>query len=31
MRDGGVMYCTPSRFVEELPPGLVRQDRAGFL
>jgi len=31
MRDGGVMYCEPSRFVEEIPPGLVRDRRIGFI
>lgn len=24
MPDGGVMYCEPSRFVAEIPPGMVR-------
>lgn len=24
MQDGGVQYCTPSRFVSELPPNLLR-------
>ncbi|MEI6807462.1 MAG: ATP-dependent helicase [bacterium] len=24
-RDGGVMFCQPSRFIEELPPGLVNR------
>ncbi|MFC1451872.1 ATP-dependent helicase [Verrucomicrobiota bacterium] len=27
MRDGGVMYCTPSRFIEEIPPDLLREER----
>lgn len=31
MKDGGVNYVLPSRFVEELPPGLVREARAGFI
>jgi DNA helicase-2/ATP-dependent DNA helicase PcrA len=26
-RDGGVIYCRPSRFLEELPPGLLREVR----
>lgn len=30
-RDGGVMYCSPSRFIEELPSGLVQEVRAGFV
>jgi len=30
-RDGGVMYCTPSRFVSEIPPNLVEQDYVGFI
>ena len=29
-RDGGVMYCTPSRFVEEIPPELLRENRSFF-
>lgn len=31
MRDGGVMYCEPSRFVEEIPSELVRDRRIGYL
>ena len=31
MRDGGVLYCTPSRFIEELPPELLREDRPSFI
>ena len=30
MRDGGVMPCEPSRFITELPPDLLRRQRAGF-
>ncbi len=30
-RDGGVMFCQPSRFVAELPPELLRQERVGFI
>jgi DNA helicase-2/ATP-dependent DNA helicase PcrA len=31
MRDGGVVYSPPSRYVAELPRQLVTWDRAGFL
>ncbi len=31
MQDGGVMYCLPSRFVEEIPPELLEVDRGGFV
>ena len=31
MRDGGVIACQPSRFVEEIPPKYVRQIRPGFV
>ncbi len=31
MRDGGVFYCTPSRFVNELPPSQVDERRIAFL
>jgi len=31
MRDGGVMYCQPSRFVEELPVEIVSNRRIGFV
>lgn len=30
-RDGGVQYCLPSRFVQELPPGLAEQVSPGFI
>ena len=30
-KDGSVLYCAPSRFVEELPPGVVREVRPGFI
>jgi len=30
-RDGGVMYYTPSRFIEELPQELVVEKRLGFI
>ena len=31
MQDGGVMYCLPSRFVEEIPSELLELDRCGFV
>lgn len=31
MRDGGVMYCRASRFVEEIPSEMVRDRRIGFI
>lgn len=31
MRDGGVMYCTPSHFVEELDDDTVTHRKIGFL
>jgi DNA helicase-2/ATP-dependent DNA helicase PcrA len=31
MRDGGVMPCAPSRFLAELPPGLVSNVRPAFI
>jgi len=31
MRDGGVFYCQPSRFITEIPASAVTRDRAGFL
>ena len=31
MRDGGVMYCEPSRFVKELPQKLLKQEQVGFI
>ncbi len=31
MRDGGIYYCTPSRFVNELPPTLVDSRKIPFL
>ncbi|MDP6849270.1 MAG: 3'-5' exonuclease, partial [Kiritimatiellia bacterium] len=30
MRDGGIYYCEPSRYVEELDPGLIRDVRPGY-
>ena len=30
-KDGGVIYCTPSRFVSEIPPELVEQEYVGFI
>jgi DNA helicase-2/ATP-dependent DNA helicase PcrA len=30
-KDGSVLYCAPSRFVEELPPGVVQEVRPGFI
>lgn len=30
-RDGGAMYYAPSRFVRELPPGLVKEEHVGFI
>ena len=30
-REGGAMYCRPSRFVAELPAGLVENVRPGFV
>ena len=30
-RDGGVMFHSPSRFVQEIPPHLSREDRVGFI
>jgi len=30
MRDGGIYYCGPSRYVEELDPGLIREVRPGY-
>jgi superfamily I DNA/RNA helicase len=31
MRDGGVMYCQPSRFVEEIPEELLQDEYVGFI
>lgn len=31
MRDGGVMYCLPSRFVQEIPREYLQCERAGFV
>lgn len=31
MRDGGVMYCKPSRYIEELPSHVARMQRIGYL
>jgi DNA helicase-2/ATP-dependent DNA helicase PcrA len=31
MRDGGVMYCQPSRFVEEIPDELLSNEYVGFV
>ena len=31
MRDGGVMYCTPSRFVDELPDEIISNRRIGYI
>jgi DNA helicase-2/ATP-dependent DNA helicase PcrA len=31
MRDGGVVFCQPSRFVEELDPGIVSERRIGYI
>ncbi|MDA0991410.1 MAG: ATP-dependent helicase, partial [Verrucomicrobia bacterium] len=31
MRDGGMMYCPPSRFVDEISGALVRDERPGFI
>ena len=31
MRDGGIMYCAPSRFVEEISSDLVRAEHVGFV
>ena len=31
MRDGGVMYCQPSRFVEEIPDELLLNEYVGFV
>jgi DNA helicase-2/ATP-dependent DNA helicase PcrA len=30
-RDGGIMPCEPSRFLNELPPGLVENVRLSFI
>jgi DNA helicase II / ATP-dependent DNA helicase PcrA len=30
-RDGGVMFCEPSRFVAEIPPELVKDEHVGFI
>ena len=30
-RDGGVYYCEPSPFIDEIPPDLVRESRVSFL
>ena len=30
-KDGSVLYCTPSRFVEEIPREFVREVRPGFI
>ncbi len=30
-REGGVIYCTPSRFVEEIPPEFLLREHVGFL
>ena len=30
-RDGGVMYCPPSRFVTEIPLNLIRSENVGFI
>ena len=30
-RDGGVLYCEPSRFVREIPEDLLREVRVGFI
>jgi DNA helicase-2/ATP-dependent DNA helicase PcrA len=30
MRDGGIYYCEPSRYVEELDPGLIKDVRPGY-
>ena len=29
-RDGGLVYYTPSRFISELPPGTLREERGGY-
>jgi DNA helicase-2/ATP-dependent DNA helicase PcrA len=31
MRDGGVMYCEPSRFVDEIPSNYVKTHSVGFI
>lgn len=31
MPDGGVTFCSPSRFVQEIPPDRLRQEQVGFL
>lgn len=31
MRDGGVMFCQPSRFVDELPHDIINDRRIGFV
>ncbi len=31
MRDGGVMDCKPSRYIEELPAGIAATRRVGFI
>ena len=31
MRDGGIMYCQPSRFIEELPVEVTSSRRIGFI
>jgi DNA helicase II / ATP-dependent DNA helicase PcrA len=31
MRDGGVMYCQPSRFIDELPEEVISSRRIGFI
>ncbi len=30
-RDGGIFYCTPSRFIEEIPDDLIVETRPGFI
>jgi len=31
MRDGGIMYCQPSHFVDELPGEVISSRRIGFI
>jgi len=30
-RDGGVFYCTPSRYIDELPGEIAQTRRIGYI